>query len=326
MAGSLSRSFRRRRETPLSDDPAAFDGPTRLALPLEASFEGAIAGSIEGSTEGAGGGEVALAAAVEELRRLGLEGAGLRIRGGRFTIRFEGERRPGDRLDAERKNEILERLQQIADAADPRRPLSSTARCLEVHPEHVVETRFECVVGRIVPRGMVLPRESDRPGRNRASASRLRSLRLGVGLLLLAVAFGIGTGWHDRVLAPSPRALAIETSTFGARLAIEAGHSLGTYWVRVLRGPRFPRDREARDVWRDRIEAAGDRASALRAHELLTEGGEATIQLLDEEGAVLRTARIDLGPLVRGAPATPSVPLPASSRAAVLQLEPGPLR
>ena len=265
---------------------------------------------FEGILDGARRDDAALESAVAELGRAGIGPVEVEFDGGRFTVLFAGGTFPGSAFGEDRKQEVLRAIEAVVAAADPSRSVESTTRCTEVHAESTVETLFAIEGSSVRPLGRVRPIESAdrrRDPRRESEDDRDDPTFPRRHLLVIAMlGFVVGpillwqSGWLDRIRAVDPSTLPIETTVFEHRLEVSVDRELGRYVFTVTRGPNFPGTREALDVWRDRIEADGDRPVDRVAHEILASGGRAYIHVLGEDDARLRTVPIELRSLVTG--------------------------
>lgn len=283
-----------------------------------------FSGVLEGER---GGGDGALRDASAAIERLGLGRTDLEIEGRRFTLLLSGEPVPGESLDQARKQGFIAALEDLARAAGTARPIESTLRCTEVHPDRTVETLFAVEGGRVrplsrvrpvdvedrrhAPRGPELPHELAGIGRRRA-----------VVITLALVAIGAIAIWRSglvgRLLSPDPAALPVLTTEFGDRLEVTLRRSFGDYRVEIRRSPSFPDTDEELEHWRSRLSGARERI----AWQAISGEGTVYVHSLGEGSQRLATDRVDLRPLIVDGSEVVTAKLPGDPRVTGFALSP----
>lgn len=277
---------------------------------------------VEGILDGRVLDEGTLRQAVTEL---GLCGAGsfrVDISGGRFTVLPVDTEVAASAFDAAAQSNFLDRLQAIADAAQPS-SIETNLRCKLIYTDDVAETLF-------VVRGHVLePVTRRRPitaqdvpplpgagGKAPGGLSRREVLWLAPVLLVAGLIFAWQSGWMQRVMAVRAEEVQTDNGPFGDMLTVELTRSWGNYYATLTRGDGYPDTPEALVARRDASEDLTTRAAC----ELVGNGGELFVQLRQEDGKVLFETRSELRPLLADKDGSVEVKLPGHMSAHHLSL------
>ncbi|MCB9877444.1 MAG: hypothetical protein H6835_07585 [Planctomycetes bacterium] len=277
---------------------------------------------VEGILDGRVADAAALRATVHLLSAAGAGRFRLEVTGGRFNVLPEDTQVPGAAFDEDAQATFLQTLQKVVDAAAPG-SVETTLRCKMVYADQVAETLFVLQAGQLEPLTRRRPRSvgdapplpHDEPAAE-MQVRRRELMWVAPVLLLLGAFIAWQTGWIDRVLAARADAIACETGPFGDMLAVAASREWGNYVVTLQRGPGYPETPEALARRRDASQDLTSRA----ATELVGDGGELFVQLLDAQGEVLAERRTDLRALLAAADGKREVTLPGRIAAHTLRL------
>ncbi len=299
--------------------PKAPEGPVRYAW---------FGGILEGRRPQDDG---ALRAAVAELNADGPVPADLEVEGGRFTVLLGERTLEPSELSSERLTVFVDLLQRLVEAsADPER-IESTLRCTEVYAREAVETVFAPVAGevRCVSRVRALNDEdrrrapvAARPAGPAFDLGTRRALLIGA---LFLIAFGLFTwrsGIVGRWMSAEAAGLARETGPFGTLLAVEVERMWpGDYRVVLRRGDDYPLTTDAVSA----LQTGAGSPVELAAVNAVAEGDAVYAQLLNHDGEVLASDRLELRPLLGDADAEVEGKLKGRISAATvrLALDPG---
>lgn len=276
---------------------------------------------IEGMLDGRVAHVATLEAAVRELGRAGAGEFRCDVHGGRFSLLPVDTRVAAD-FDAAAQARFLEALQAVVAAALPG-SVEGNLRCRLVYCDVVAETLFVVRGTRIEPLTRTRPRAAADDAALAPAAPALPAglrrrelLWLGPALLGIGVFFAWYGGWIDRVLAARAEGLRLEPGPFGAMLALSVHRTWGDYRVELRRGPDYPATPAA---LADRLGAAADH-TVRAAVDLVGDGRDLYVQLLDDAGVVLAEVRAELRPLLTSADATVLANVPGRMHAAAVRL------
>jgi hypothetical protein len=285
---------------------------------------------LEGILDGRVLNEDTLQAAVNELNQTHGGTFRLEVTGGRFNIMPGNSLVSGERFDPAVQNDFLDRLQAIADAAQPG-SIETNLRCKMVFEQDVAETLFvvrgmqlEAVTRRrprtqqdVVPDSLL--GRSDRPTMRRRELTWLIP-----GLLLLTALLAWQSGLIDRLLAARGEPLSVQTGPFEDMVSVTTEQSWGNYYITLHRGPGYPTTTAALTARRDASASLTTRAAC----ELVGNGGELFVQIAQADGAVICETLTNLRSLLTDADGKVNVRLPGSMAAhhVVLSLSSGERR
>lgn len=267
---------------------------------------------IEGILDGRVLQEQPLRDAVDRLSGCGAGSFRIEVTGGRFNVMPADSNVPPQQFDEAAQSNFLDGLQAVIDAAKPG-SVETNLRCKLIYRDDVAETMFHVQGNQVEPVSRRRPRTAqDASALPTATAEaplglkRRELLWLAPVLLVVGVAFAWKTGWFDRVLAARAEQLTVETGPFGAMIAVELERSWGNYYLKLKRGVDYP---TTPDELAARKDASPD-LSTRAATELVGNGGELFVQLVNDEGKVLAEARTELRPLLADVVGEVDVKLP----------------
>lgn len=252
---------------------------------------------VDGILDGRVRDEAALHAATERLGTCGAGAFRLEVTGGRFSMLPAETQVAPDDFDAAAQSNFLDALQAIADAALPG-SIESTLRCKLVFEHDVAETLFVARGPQLEPLTRRRPRTADDGAALPGDADRGAPFGLDRRQLLwiAPVLFVLGgvvmwqSGWIDRILAARADSIATDTGPFAATLQLELTRSWGNYAITIRRGENYPTTPEQLQRLRDASTGLADRAAV----DLVGNGGEIYVQLLDGDGDVVDETRTEL--------------------------------
>lgn len=280
-----------------------------------------LAAFVEGLLDGRVADTATLLAAVRELGSAGAGEFRCDVHGGRFSL-LPVDTRVAAHFDAAAQARFLEALRAVVAAALPG-SVEGNLRCRLLYPDVVAETLFVVQGARIEPLTRTRPRTAADdavlapvapalPGGLR----RRELLWLGPALLGLGGLLAWYGGWIDRALAARAEGLRLEPGPFGAMLGLSVQRTWGNYRVELRRGPDYPATPAA---LADRLAAAGDH-TLHAAVDLVGDGRDLYVQLLDDAGVVLAEVLAELRPLLSDADATVMANVPGRMHAAAVRL------
>jgi hypothetical protein len=276
---------------------------------------------FDGIVEGRLGDADAVRGAAARANASGFGRMDVGVEGGRFSVLMDDATVPASRMSDENRRLFAAALAEIAGASSG--SVESTLRCTEVFRDEVRETLFlpESGAIRALTRTRpVAPGDLLRSPEAPAPAPSMGRGRLAVVLAALLVAFGIiawAGGWVDRLFAADSRALVVETGPFADFVDVAVEKSWGEYEVTLRRGKGFPVERGRLDELRAKAATPADRA----AIDIVAQGGQLWVRLLDASGRSLAASRTELRPLVAGADRSVEVALPGRITAARVRLD-----
>lgn len=285
-----------------------------LGAPLGAFIEGILDGRVGDGAKLA-----------EAVRVLGQAGAGpfrLDVQGGRFSLLPVETQIASAAFDDAAQTAFLHALHGVLAAAAPG-TVEANLRCRLVYAQEVAETLF------VIRGAAVEPLTRRRPRRPEDDAGLLATtlpqplglrrrelLVLAPVLLVLGLLVAWQTGWIDRVLAARAEGLTREAGPFGAMLDVQVERTWGNYRVRLRRGADYPAT--PADVAQKKA-AAADHTHA-SACDIVGDGRDLFVQLLDGDHKVLAEERADLRPLLASAEAEVVTKLPGRIGARTVRL------
>jgi len=253
---------------------------------------------VEGILDGRVLDEDTLRQAVKDLGSCGAGSFRVDINGGRFTMLPVDTQVPAETFDAAAQADFLDRLQAVADAAQPS-SVETNLRCKLLYVDDVAETLFVVRNHRIEPitrrraktvQDMpMLPKAGTKvPG----GLSRREIVWLAPILLVAGLTYAWYSGWFQRVMAARADQIQIDTGPFGDMLSVEVERSWGNYHATLTRGEGYPATPAALVERRQ----ASDDIATRAACELVGNGGKLFVQLTQEDGLVLceRTGELRL--------------------------------
>lgn len=277
---------------------------------------------VEGILDGRVLDEATLRQAVNEL---GLCGAGsfrVDISGGRFTVLPVDTQVSAAAFDAAAQTNFLDRLQAVADAAQPS-SIETNLRCKLIYADDVAETLFIVRGHNIEPVTRRRPKAAQDvpllPGagvKAPGGLSRRELLWLAPVLLIAGLIFAWQSGWMQRVMAARAEAVTTDSGPFGDMLTVELKRSWGNYYATLTRGDGYPDTPDALVARRDASEDLTTRAAC----ELVGNGGELFVQLRQEDGKLLFETRSELRLLLTDTDGSVEVKLPGHMSADHLTL------
>ncbi|MEZ6003875.1 MAG: hypothetical protein R3F33_06775 [Planctomycetota bacterium] len=269
---------------------------TELGPVESVTFGGVLEGRIERRED--------LEEAVKQLAALQLVRPDLEVRGGRFSLLFDGAPVQAGRLNTESSGQLIEALQGVLDtaAADPEP--ESSLRCTETYSKEIVESLFAVQEGKIAVLSRRRPRRPrDTQGAGAAGSETLTGLKSIpraqlVFLCLLALAVGGLLTWRsgliDRLLAADSASIQLEPGAFAQVLNVEVTSRFGGYRAQVTRGPGFPTSPQDLAEKERTSTSLAERAALAAAGE----GRAVWLQVRAEDNEVLSQAQVELARLL----------------------------
>ena len=272
---------------------------------------------VEGILDGRVLNEGTLQDAVQQLSQCGAGAFRLEVTGGRFNILPAETHVPADRFDTAAQSNFLDRLQGVVDAAQPG-SVETTLRCKLVFEDNVAETLFVINGHQVEPVTRQRPRTAQdaipmptADGEAMLGMRRREIMWLAPVLLLVGAFFAWQSGWIDRVLSARAEEVQTQSGAFGGMLDVQLERSWGNYYVTLTRGTTYPTTPEALATLRDGSTTLPERAAC----ELVGNGGELFVQLVQEDGKVLAEASTGLRSLLTDPDGKAEVKLPGSMSA-----------
>lgn len=275
--------------------------------------------TIEGILDGRAADRHALKQAVDALSGCGAGRFRVDFAGGRFSIIPEAPAVAPDAFDLAAHRTFLEQLQQVVDTAELG-SVETNLRCQMIYAEEVAETLFAVRNGVVEP---LTRRRARNPGdlpslppavptaSGAFGIDRRQLLWIAPASLLAGSLVAWQAGWLDRVLAARAETLHHDAGPFGTMLAVTTSRSWGVYSVEVARGEDYPATPDALAQRLDSATGLDDRAAA----EIVGNGGEFFVQLLNAEGTVIAQSRAELRSLLTTAEERVKVSLPGKMNA-----------
>jgi hypothetical protein len=286
-----------------------------------ASPEGPQFAWFDGIVEGRLGDAAAVRDAAARANVAGFGRMDVGVDGGRFSVLMDDATVPASRMNEENRRRFAAALTEIAAASVG--PVESTLRCTEVFRDEVRETLFLPESGAIRALTRTRPvapgdlyRSPDAP----PPPPSMGRGRLAVVAAALLVAFGLvawGSGWVDRVLSAKSDALVVDTGPFADYVDVAVGKSWGDYKVTLRRGKGFPVENARLDELRAKAATPADRAAV----DVVAQGGQMWVRLLDAGGRSLAASQAELRPLLADADRVVEVELPGRITAARVRLD-----
>jgi len=274
--------------------PVPADSPRRATSgePRFAWFDGIVEGRL--------GDAPAVRDAASRANANGYGRMDVGVEGGRFTVLMDDATVPASKMTDENRRTFAASLADIAAASAG--PVESTLRCTEVFRDEVRETLFLPDGGAI--RALTRTRPVDPADLHRSPDAPAPPPSMGRGRLaavaaILLVAFGLvawAGGFFDRLLAAKSEALAIDAGPFADYLDVKVEKAWGAYKITLKRGKGYPVE-NARVA---ELKAKAATPAERTAVDVVAQGGELWIRLLDAEGRGLESRAADLRPLVAG--------------------------
>jgi hypothetical protein len=304
------------------------DGPPPVP-PSEksaASPDGPRFAWFDGIVEGRLGDATAVRDAASRANASGFGHMDVGVDGGRFSILMDDSTVPSSRMTEDNRRAFAAALTEIASASAG--PVESTLRCTEVFRDEVRETIFLPDAGAIralTRTRPVAPGDLQRSPDAPAPPSSMGRGRLAVVAALLLVAFALAawaSGWVDRVLGAKADVLVVDTGPFADFIDVAVEKSWGDYKVTLRRGKGFPVENARIEELRSKAATPADRAAV----DVVAQGGQLWLRLMDADGKSLAASRVELRPLLAAADRTVEAELPGRITAARvrLDLEAGP--
>jgi hypothetical protein len=245
------------------------------------------------------------------------------VTGGRFSLLPRDTHVSGRGFDEEAQVRFVDALQELIATAAPG-SVESTLRSKMVFETKVAETLFAVQRGALEPLTRVRDRRAgeeaalaETKGRSGGLVLGRREVLLLIPLLAIATAiFAWRNGLVDRVLAARAEQLTLQTGPFGEMLSLQVTRSWGVYEVQVRRGESYPKDPAELEALRTKAVSLVERAAA----DAVGSGGEAWVQLCDDDGEVGGSQRLELRALLADPLAIVRVSLQGRIDAASLRL------
>ena len=223
--------------------------------------------------------------------------------GGRFSLLFENTPIAGVLVTTEAQQRLLDLITTLIAATPAPEAVESTVACKVVHEDGVVETILAVEGGELRPLSRIRDRREHDAlplDRSKQFASPLRQLGAKKGVLvaaLLLVAFGLmawQSGYIGRILSRPADELVNDLGRFKGLLEIKTEKDWGKYKVTITRGPAYPVN--ADEVARLRRERKG--AGELAALDIVAKGDHLYVQLRNDTGKLIESAKAELRPLL----------------------------
>jgi len=271
---------------------------------------------IDGILDGRVLDEATLHRAVEQLSTAGAGAFRIDISGGRFSVLPAATQVAAGGFDAAAQTTFLDRLQDVADAAQPG-TVETNLRCKLVYNDEVAETLFVMRGHNLEPVTRRRPVTAQDRGpltsttTGVAGLSRKQMLWLAPLFLVASLALMWQAGWLERATATPAAEVLTNTGPFGDMLAVDLTSSWGIYHVTLARGEGYPTTPAALDARR----AASETLAARAACDVVGKGDDLFVQLLQEDGTALFQTRCELRPLLTDTAATIETRVPGHSAA-----------
>lgn len=281
---------------------------------------------IDGILDGRVLDEATLRNAVEELSAAGAGTFRIDISGGRFSLLPAATQVAPAGFDAAAQTTFLDRLQGVADAAQPG-SVETNLRCKLVYDNEVAETLFVMQGHNLEPVTRRRPvtaqdRTATHASTGVAGLSRKQLLWLAPLFVVASLAIMWQAGWLERAMAKPAADVQTDNGPFGDMLTVDLTSSWGIYHVTLARGDGYPTTPAALDVRR----SASATLAARAACDVVGKGDDLFVQLLHEDGKPLFQTRCELRPLLTDPTATIETRLPGHSAAHQLVLSLSPAR
>ncbi|MCK5942896.1 MAG: hypothetical protein KAI24_13045, partial [Planctomycetes bacterium] len=199
----------------------------------------------------------------------------------------------------------------------------TTLRCKLVYRDEVAETLFVVRGAQVEPLTRRRPKTAqDAPSlpsvQDEAALGMRRKELLWIAplLLVLGAVFAWQSGYVDRVLAVRAEEITQDSGPFGDMLQFRIERSWGNYVVTLTRGAGFPTTKEMLEIRKEASSELVEQAAC----DVVGNGGQLFVQLLDESGEVLVAGRTELRPLLTDADGEVLVRLPGQMSAATVRL------
>ncbi|MFT4515319.1 MAG: hypothetical protein ACI89X_004095 [Planctomycetota bacterium] len=255
---------------------------------------------VEGILDGRVLNEDTLRRAVDELSKCGAGAFRLDVTGGRFNILPAETHVPAGQFDTAAQSNFLDRLQGVVDAAQPG-SVETTLRCKLVFEEEVGETLFVVNGHQIEPVTRRRPRTAQdaipmptAEGEGMLGMRRRELMWLAPVLLLVGLFAAWQSGWIDRVMAARAEEVQTETGPFREMIDVKLERSWGNYYVTLARGATYPATPEALATLREGSETLPEQAAC----DLVGNGGELYVQIVNKDGKVVAETRTELRTLL----------------------------
>ncbi len=280
-----------------------------------------LAAFVEGILDGRVGDATKLQAAVRSLSAAGAGRFRCELHGGRFSLIPEATRIDPSRFASEAQANFLTALQELVLSAG-KNSVETNLRCRLIHQDEVAETLFVVRGDRIEPLTRRRPRTADDvvpaepKARARFGLARRERRLLAPAAVLVVALVGWQSGWIDRAFSVPAATLRLDTSSFGAWLAVGVADSWGNYEVTLRRGAQYPATVAALN---ESIAQQTDTAQRA-ACTLVGEGRDLVVQLLDAQATVVAEVPASLRALLTAPDQAVTALLPGRRDAAAVRL------
>ena len=281
-----------------SSDPGSKNKPEQ-ALPSGAVLHAQFNGILEGFA----GDWSPLEDTVARINATKIAEVDLERDGGRFSLLFENTPIPGALVTPEAQQQLLELLATLIAATPAPEAVESTVACKVVHEDGVVETILAVEGGELRPLSRIRDRQTHDAlplEQSKQFASPLQQLgaRKGalVALLLLA-GFGLmawQNGYVGKILSRPADELVNDLDHFERLLEVTVAKDWGKYKVTITRGPSYPES--PADAERLRVDRKA--TSELAALDIVAKGDHLYVQLRNDTGKIITSAKAELRPLL----------------------------
>jgi hypothetical protein len=279
-----------------------------------------LAAFLDGVLDGRIGDAAKLRAAAAALDHAGAGAFQCEVTGGRFTL-LPIATTVAQPFGADAQERFLAALQAIATAASPG-SLEGNLRCKLVWADEVAETLFVARGGTLEPVTRRRPRVATDevpapPTRGRLVGVRRREILWLVPVLALVAGAALWqSGVFARLFAAPAASLRTDSGPFDDLLALAIDSAAGDYEVTLRRGAGYPGTPQALAVRAAALTDLERRAAC----NLVGDGGDVYLELVDVAGAVLATTRIELRALLLAPDATVPARLPGHASADAVRL------